>query len=287
MFGFININKPSGMTSHDVVSLLRKIFNTKKIGHTGTLDPMANGVLPIAIGDATRLIEYLSDDKEYIATVKFGESTDTYDKEGTVTFKSEKLVEINELEKALFQFRGEILQKPPIYSALKKNGKKLYEYAREGKDVEIEPRKVTIEKLELLSFKNNIAELKIKCSKGTYIRSIANDLGEALSCGGHLIGLTRTVAGDFLIENSVTFDEIKQSNAKDNFVENPLNYFSHINKLEINETECLKIKNGQNFYSDKFTNFNNELIILTNCNKIIAVTKIKENKTFLEKVFIK
>jgi len=211
MFGFINVNKPSGMTSHDVVSCLRKILNIKKIGHTGTLDPMANGVLPIAVGDATRLIEYLSDDKEYVATVKFGESTDTYDKEGNIIFKSNKVVEKNEIENVLCKFRGEILQKPPIYSALKKNGKKLYEYAREGKDIEIEPRKVMVEKLDLLSFDSNIAEFRIKCSKGTYIRSIANDLGEVLSCGGHLIGLTRTIAGDFLIEKSIALDEIKQS----------------------------------------------------------------------------
>lgn len=287
MFGFINVNKPSGITSHDVVSVLRKILQTKKIGHTGTLDPMANGVLPIAVGDATRLIEFLSDDKEYVAVVKFGESTDTYDKEGSIIFKSEKIVEKSELEKALLKFKGEILQKPPIYSALKKNGKKLYEYAREGKNIEIEPRKIFIEKLELLSFQNNIAELRIKCSKGTYIRSIANDLGEILSCGGHLIGLTRTIAGDFLLENSVTLDEIINSENKESLIKTPLNYFSHIKKIEISEDECLKVKFGQNFQSDKFTNCNNELIILVCCNKIVAVTRIIENKTSLEKVFIK
>ncbi len=287
MFGFINVNKPSGMTSHDVVSVLRKIFNIKKIGHTGTLDPMANGVLPIAVGDATRLIEYLSDDKEYVAFVKFGISTDTYDKEGSVIFKSDKIVEKSELEKALCAFRGEILQKPPIYSALKRNGKKLYEYAREGKSVEIEPRKVIIENLELLSFENNVAELKVKCSKGTYIRCIANDLGDVLSCGGHLIGLTRTVAGDFLLEDSVTVDDIKSSDNKNSFIKYPLEYFSHLKKVEISEEEWLKVKFGQNFISDKFTNCNNELIILIYCNRIVAVTRIIKNKTNLEKVFIK
>ena len=189
MFGFINVNKPSGMTSHDVVSFLRRNLKIKKIGHTGTLDPMANGVLPIAVGDATRLIQYLADDKEYVATVKFGVSTDTYDKEGEIISTSDKVVELSELENALNQFRGEILQKPPIYSALKKNGKKLYEYAREGMEVEIKARKVTIEKLDLLSLENNIAQLRVKCSKGTYIRSIAHDLGEVLSCGAHLIGI--------------------------------------------------------------------------------------------------
>lgn len=287
MFGFINVNKPSGMTSHDVVSFLRRNLKIKKIGHTGTLDPMANGVLPIAVGDATRLIQYLSDDKEYVATVKFGVSTDTYDKEGEIVSTSDKIVEHAELEEALNQFRGEILQKPPIYSALKKNGKKLYEYAREGKEVEIEARKVTIEKLDLLSLENNVAKLRVKCSKGTYIRSIAHDLGEVLGCGGHLIGLTRTIAGDFKIENSIELSTIENSENKENFIENPLNYFSNLEKVELNENEYLKVSHGMNFASNKFTNFNNQLIILLYCTKIVAVTRIINNKTSLEKVFVK
>ena len=287
MFGFINVNKPSGMTSHDVVSFLRRNLKIKKIGHTGTLDPMANGVLPIAVGDATRLIQYLSDDKEYVATVKFGVSTDTYDKEGEIVSTSDKIVEQAELEVALNQFRGEILQKPPIYSALKKNGKKLYEYAREGKEVEIEARKVTIEKLDLLSLENNIAKLRVKCSKGTYIRSIAHDLGEVLGCGAHLIGLTRTIAGDFKIENSIELSTIGNSENKENFIENPLNYFSNLEKVELNENEYLKVSHGMNFASNKFTNFNNRLIILLYCTKIVAVTRIINNKTSLEKVFVK
>lgn len=287
MFGFINVNKPSGMTSHDVVGFLRRNLKIKKIGHTGTLDPMANGVLPIAVGDATRLIQYLSDDKEYVATVKFGVSTDTYDKEGEIVSTSDKIVGQTELEEALNQFRGEILQKPPIYSALKKNGKKLYEYAREGKEVEIEARKVTIEKLDLLSLENNVAKLRVKCSKGTYIRSIAHDLGEVLGCGAHLIGLTRTIAGDFKIENSIELSTIENSENKENFIENPLNYFSNLKKVELNENEYLKVSHGMNFTSNKFTNCNNELIILLYCTKISAVTRIINNKTSLEKVFVK
>ena len=287
MFGFINVNKPSGMTSHDVVGFLRRNLKIKKIGHTGTLDPMANGVLPIAVGDATRLIQYLSDDKEYVATVKFGVSTDTYDKEGEIVSTSDKIVGQTELEEALNQFRGEILQKPPIYSALKKNGKKLYEYAREGKEVEIEARKVTIEKLDLLSLENNVAKLRVKCSKGTYIRSIAHDLGEVLGCGAHLIGLTRTIAGDFKIENSIELSTIENSENKENFIENPLNYFSNLKKVELNENEYLKVSHGMNFTSNKFTNCNNELIILLYCTRIVAVTRIINNKTSLEKVFVK
>ena len=287
MFGFINVNKPSGKTSHDVVGFLRRNLKIKKIGHTGTLDPMANGVLPIAVGDATRLIQYLPDDKEYVATVKFGISTDTYDKEGEITSTSDKIVTLEELTKALENFRGEILQKPPIYSALKKNGKKLYEYAREGKEVEIEARKVTIEKLELQSLEDNIAKLKIKCSKGTYIRSIAHDLGEVLGCGAHLIGLTRTIAGDFKIENSIELSAIENTENKEIFIENPLNYFSNLKRVELSEDEYLKAKHGMNFSSNKFTNCNNELIILLYCTKIVAVTRIINKKTFLEKVFVK
>lgn len=287
MFGFINIYKPKGMTSHDVVSFLRRKLKIKKIGHSGTLDPLAEGVLPIAVGDATRLIEYLRDDKEYEATIKFGESTTTYDSEGDVTFKSDKVVSKDELDKALEQFRGEISQKPPIYSALKKNGKKLYEYAREGKDVEIEARKVVIEKLDLLSFEDNVAKVRVKCSKGTYIRSIANDLGEVLNAGGHLIKLVRTQAGDFDINSAVKLEEFENTFNFDELIKYPLEFLTHLKAFEISEEEHQKVLYGQNFYSKMFTNCNNELIILLYCNKINAVTRVVEGKTLYQKVFTK
>ena len=186
MFGFLNVYKPQGKTSHDVVAILRRITKIKQIGHTGTLDPFAEGVLPICIGKATRLIEYLDDDKAYIGTVQFGKSTTTYDIEGEDVNSSEKKVALEEMEEALSSFCGEIEQLPPIYSAIKVNGKKLYEYARKGEEVKIEPRKVNIYRLELINFdyEKQTAELLIECSKGTYIRSIANDLGEKLSCYG-------------------------------------------------------------------------------------------------------
>ena len=205
MFGFLNIYKPVGMTSHDVVAVLRKKLKTKQIGHTGTLDPFAEGVLPIAIGKATRLIEYLPDDKEYLATVQFGKSTNTYDIEGETTFESDKKICEQEIIEKLKDFKGEIEQFPPIYSAIKVKGKKLYEYARKGEDVEIQPRKVTIYNIELKSFDFELqqAQILVKCSKGTYIRSIANDLGKVLGCGGHLIRLVRTQAGKFRIEDSL------------------------------------------------------------------------------------
>ena len=152
MFGFLNINKPIAKTSHDVVAVLRRITKIKQIGHTGTLDPFAEGVLPICIGKATRLIEYLEDDKAYIGTIQLGKSTTTYDIEGEGVKFSDKKVTQEELENALLQFRGKIEQLPPIYSAIKVNGKKLYEYARKGEEVKIEPRKVNIYKLELVNF---------------------------------------------------------------------------------------------------------------------------------------
>ena len=212
MFGFLNVYKPKGMTSHDVVACLRRVTKIKQIGHTGTLDPFAEGVLPICIGKATRLIEYLSDEKAYIATVQFGKSTDTYDLEGEFVSESDVKVSKDNVLIALKSFEGEIEQTPPIYSALKVNGKKLYEYARAGVDVEIKSRKVFIEKIELLSFDelNQTAEIYIKCSKGTYIRSITHDLGQNLACGAYLIKLIRSQAGDFFLKESINLNDINE-----------------------------------------------------------------------------
>ena len=200
LFGFLNVYKPKGMTSFDVVARLRRVTKIKQIGHTGTLDPFAVGVLPICIGKSTRLIEYLKDDKEYLATIQLGRDTDTYDLDGTTTKVYDKKVHQEELISILDDFRGEIEQFPPIYSAIKVNGKKLYEYARKGEEVEIKPRKVFISKFELVNFdeEKQVAKILVGCSKGTYIRSIAYDMGQKLGCGGHLIELERTKAGLFL-----------------------------------------------------------------------------------------
>ena len=210
LFGFLNVYKPEGITSHDVVAKLRRVTKIKQIGHTGTLDPFASGVLPVCIGKATRLIEFLNDDKEYIATVQFGKNTDTYDIEGNITAEFGTKVTRDEILSALKTFEGEISQMPPIYSAIKVNGKKLYDYAREGKNVEIKPRNVKIYKIELLDFdeNNQIAKILVNCSKGTYIRSIAFDLGAKLKCGGFLTELVRTKAGMFNIENAVPLEDL-------------------------------------------------------------------------------
>ncbi len=246
MFGFLNVYKPTKMTSHDVVAVLRKITRIKQIGHTGTLDPFAQGVLPICIGKATRLIEYLDDEKEYLAEIAFGKSTDTYDCDGATVNESNLKTSLKDIQDGLKVFEGEILQTPPIYSALKVNGKRLYEYARKGEDIKIEPRKVFIEKIELKDFneENQKAHVLIKCSKGTYIRSIAHDLGQNLGTGAYLSNLTRTQAGKFFVNQAIALDSIKTMQDVENNLINPLPMFD-LPKFEINEEERQRVLLGQ------------------------------------------
>lgn len=285
LFGFLNIYKPAGMTSHDVVAVLRRITKIKQIGHTGTLDPFAQGVLPICIGKATRLIEYLDDEKEYLAEITFGTSTDTYDCEGEAIFKSDLKIALKDLTEGLKQFEGEILQTPPIYSAIKIKGKKLYEYARKGEEVQIEPRKVFIEKIELKNFDevNQKAEVLIKCSKGTYIRSIAHDLGQNLKVGAYLSKLIRTQAGKFSIKNAIALEDIKTvENAEKNLI-NPLNMLD-LPKIEINAEEHEKIMMGQ-FIENKNNLQNNDFLILVYNNNINAIAQVSDNLIKVKKVF--
>ena len=283
MFGFLNVYKPKGKTSHDVVAILRRVTKIKQIGHTGTLDPFAEGVLPICIGRSTRLIEFLDDDKAYIGKVQFGSSTDTYDIEGQITNSSSVKITREELEESLVIFRGEIEQIPPIYSALKVNGKKLYEYARNGEEVEIKPRKVFIKKLELNSFdyETQSAELYIECSKGTYIRSIANDLGENMKSFAHLASLKRVKAGRFLIENSVKLEELGDVESVKNNLINPLEYLN-MPIYELNQKELEAVSHGN---SIKINTKDGFIALLSN-EKLIAVAEIKTNIAKCKKVFI-
>ena len=283
MFGFINVNKPKGITSHDVVAILRRILKIKQIGHTGTLDPFAEGVLPICIGKATRLIEFLEDEKAYIGTIQFGKSTDTYDVDGKIINTSEKQITFEDLENALKDFRGEIEQTPPIYSAIKINGKKLYEYAREGKDVEIKPPKVCIQKLEILSFDEikQQAELYIECSKGTYIRSIANDLGLALQAYGYLTKLVRVKAGKFTLRESI---ELNKLNSKEECLAHLISPLEKLNypKYELTRAEFDKVSHGNPIQIES----QNGITILIYENKIVAVANIDGNLAKMIKVFI-
>lgn len=282
LFGFLNIYKPVGMTSHDVVSVLRQVTKIKQIGHTGTLDPFAEGVLPICIGKATRLIEYLQDDKEYLATVQFGAATNTFDLDGEKVFTSDKKVSRDDIKEGLKSFEGEISQLPPIFSAIKVKGKKLYEYARKGEEVEIQPRKVVIENIELKNFDEELqqAQILLKCSKGTYIRSIANDLGKNLGCGGYLIKLIRTQAGKFRVENSVQLDGI---DVESNLI-NPLDILN-LPKIAVDNDDLARIKNGMPIYKtcDKIGNF---VSLIYNDVEICAVGIADGEKIKLKKVFI-
>lgn len=285
LFGFLNVYKPVGMTSHDVVGILRKITKIKQIGHAGTLDPFAQGILPIAIGKSTRLIEFLDDDKEYLAEITFGKSTDTYDCEGTVTAEVCSAVTVPQLIEALKLFEGEILQTPPIYSAIKVKGKKLYEYARANQEVKIEPRKVFIEKIQLENFdeKNQKAEILIKCSKGTYIRSIAHDLGQNLGCGAHLSKLIRTQAGKFIVKNSIILDEIKSIQDIEKKLIYPLEVIN-LPQIEITEEEHKKVITGQAL-NNKNNLQNGTFTILIYNNNIDAIAQVNDNQIKVKKVF--
>lgn len=261
------------MTSHDVVSCLRRITKIKQIGHTGTLDPFAEGVLPIAIGKATRLIEYLNDDKAYIGRFCFGKSTDTYDIEGReVNIFDEKVFEqdiINNLP------HGEIEQYPPVYSAKKINGKKMYELARAGlgvNDIEIKPCKVNIYKSELLEFneEEQWADIYIACSKGTYIRSIANDLGKSLDNGCYLSKLKRTQAGLFNIDTSVKLDDLTTADDVEKVLLNPVNCLPQ-EKYELNESEFERISHG---ITIRVNNIKiNDFVLLTKNNQLVAIAQ--------------
>lgn len=286
MFGFLNVYKPVGKTSHDVVAYFRKLLKIKKIGHTGTLDPFAEGVLPICIGNSTRLIEYLPDDKAYLAFVQLGKATDTYDTEGNVTFESDKKVTKDDILEALKTFEGEIEQFPPMYSAIKVAGKKLYEYAREGKVVEVKPRKVTIHKIELKNFdeEKQEAQVYIECSKGTYIRSIANDLGQNLGCGGYLTRLIRNKAGKFLVENSIKMEDYNSKEFVQNNLIEPISMLNYP-LYNLNTSDNVDISNGKPLLNKSINNAENIILVYNNsikavassCNGCIKVKKVFNN----------
>ena len=284
LFGFLNIYKPKGLTSHDVVARLRKITKVRQIGHTGTLDPFATGVLPICIGKATRLIEYLDDDKEYLATVQFGKNTATYDLEGEITATFDKKVTEEDVKNALKDFEGEISQIPPIYSAIKVNGKKLYDYARQGQDIEIKPRKVTISKIELKEFDktSQSAKITVACSKGTYIRSIAYDLGAKLGCGGYLTALERTQAGKFQVNTAIKLEDLTEvSQIVENLI-NPLDMLNiPIHNLSENERE--RVSHGMSICNSDFPD--SDIVILSYGGRIYAIGKVEQNKILVKKVF--
>lgn len=216
MDGIILINKPQGMTSHDVVNKLRKILKTKKVGHCGTLDPDATGLLVVCVNKATKALQFLmADNKNYQATLLLGKSTDTYDLEGKITEEKEFTgINKDEVVKVLNSFLGAQKQIPPIYSAIKVNGKKLYEYARSGEEVEIEPRDITIHDIKLVDIKDNEIVFDVVCSKGTYIRSLCVDIAKKLNYPGLMSNLNRVQSGVFNLKDSSTLEEVEAGDYK-------------------------------------------------------------------------
>lgn len=249
--GIIIIDKPAGWTSMDVCAKLRGMFHEKRVGHAGTLDPMATGVLPVFIGRATRAVEFAADsDKEYIAGLKLGVVTNTQDTTGEVLEERECSVTRTELEAALSRFIGDIEQIPPMYSAIKINGKKLYELARKGREVERKPRPVTIHELELLGWPAawEDFQLRVRCSKGTYVRTLCHDIGQTLGCGGCMSSLRRTKAAGFTLEDSVTLEAVQEAvdRGEGESLLLPVDaYFAGLPMLVLKNTEAeKKIRNG-------------------------------------------
>ncbi len=285
MFGFLNVNKPSGITSHKVISILRKITGIKQIGHAGTLDPLASGVLPIAIGKASKLIDYMEEDKSYQAGMYLGKVSDTYDIEGKVEDTRYRKITLEEIKNILPLFRGECKQIPPAFSAVHYNGKRLYELARNGQIPEdIPSRDINIYKNEIISFdcENQILKLDISCSKGTYIRTIINDIGNELGCGAVIFELTRTKSSDMNIGNSLNLTETTTKEEIENNLINPLDVLK-MPVYQINEYEYNKLLNGNKFKnrSDKTGN-----ILLVQNNKILAIASADCNYIQPKKVLL-
>lgn len=286
----LNINKPQGFTSHDVVAKLRGILKTKKIGHCGTLDPMATGVLPVCVGKATKAVEFImGQDKEYIATFKLGIISDTQDITGKLVFVEHKKVNQTEVESVLNDFLGQISQIPPMYSAIKKDGVKLYKFARKGIEIEREPRDIFIRYLKLLSFDLENEEYKIcvGCSKGTYIRTLCHDIGQKLNCGAVMTKLLRTKTGMFEIENTTTLEEL-QNGVFEKGVYNIEDIFSQYPKIVVVDSVEKLIKNGVKINIDRIDlkDIKEELYAVYNSrNTILMVAVIKDNMLEMVKSF--
>ncbi len=253
--GLINVYKEAGYTSSDVVARLRGILKMKKIGHTGTLDPDAVGVLVICVGNGTKLCDMLTDhDKEYIAVCRLGVTTDTQDMSGRVIAESEVDVDSVRLHEIVQRFTGEYDQIPPMYSAIKIGGKKLYELARQGKEVERKPRRIKIESISILDESHladeHIFTMEVKCSKGTYIRTLCNDIGEALGCGAAMEHLTRTAVGSFHLDTALTLDQIEEkrdAGTVDEIVVSTESLFRDLDYCIVKDSYRKMLENGNGF----------------------------------------
>ena len=280
MNGIINVYKPAGITSFDVIYKVRKILGIKRIGHTGTLDPMATGVLPICVGKATRASELImASEKEYIAEITFGSETNTADSTGEVTKVSDKRVTKEEFLNTLEAFNGEIEQIPPMYSAIHHNGKRLYKLAREGVEVERAARKIKIFDITLLTFEEDKAEILVKCSKGTYIRTLCEDIGRYAGMCAHMSALERVRSGIFTKENSVTVEEVSPERLI------PVDeMFSHYKKINVSGENEKKVLNGAPFEGE--CNIGEKYRIYSSEDKFLCLSEgIEEDGRKILKMF--
>ena len=248
MNGIVIVDKPEGWTSQDVTAKLRGVFQTRRIGHGGTLDPMATGVLPVFVGRATRGVEFFEHaEKTYEAVLRLGLTTDTEDITGTVLEKTEPNISEAVFLAALEQFRGDIQQIPPMYSALKVNGQKLCDLARKGKEVERTPRTVTIHELECLAFNGQTARLRIRCSKGTYIRTLCKDIGVALGCGGCMEALRRTCAGSYTIDEAIPLNQLIETDTPQEHLRGVDTMFGNFPAITLTPNQETRCRNGNAF----------------------------------------
>lgn len=248
MNGIVIIDKPAGWTSQDVTARLRRVFGTRRIGHGGTLDPMATGVLPVFVGRATRGVEFFEHaEKIYETELLLGVATDTEDTTGTVLTRREVSVTQEQLTEVLERFRGEIMQIPPMYSALKVNGQKLCDLARKGRQVERQPRPVTIHELTLLSREGDTLRLRVRCSKGTYIRTLCADIGEALGCGGCMQALRRTQAGEYTIAEAVPLQQLLEAAEPETYLRDVDTMFRGYPAVKLTVNQEKRCRNGNAF----------------------------------------
>ena len=248
MNGIVIVDKPQGWTSQDVTARLRRVFNTRRIGHGGTLDPMATGVLPVFVGRATRGVEFFEHaEKTYETVLKPGITTDTEDITGRILTEQDAFVTGSMLQDVLPRFRGEIMQVPPMYSALKVDGQKLYDLARKGKEVERQPRPITIHELTLLDMDAEGFRLRVRCSKGTYIRTLCKDIGEALGCGGCMAALRRVSAGEYTIAEAVPLQELLDTQEPEKYLRSVDSMFRNYPSVTLTPKQETRCRNGNSF----------------------------------------
>lgn len=282
--GVFLLDKPQGMSSNDILQKVKRIYQANKAGHTGALDPLATGMLPICLGEATKFSQFLLDaDKRYLVTAKLGERTDTSDAEGEVIETREVKVETHDILTALSRFRGDLMQVPTMFSALKHQGKPLYEYARQGITVEREARPITVFELNFIEYNAPFLTLEVHCSKGTYIRTLVDDLGEYLGCGAHVTMLRRTAVSDYPAEKMLSWEQLQQLaenqtlEALDNLLLATDSAVSTLPRLDLTATQTQAVKFGQRVKFDNLQQLYGQVRLFSDQNSFLGVADIGQD----------